>query len=266
MAHPAKYSSKLIRHIYEHMLAEGWVKAGDSVIDPFGGIGLGALDSMRLGLNWYGVELEPRFVDLGNKNIDLWNSKFGTMPRWGSAQLRQGDSRRLLEVLGVEPAAVVSNPPYADGSQHTGGDDLHPEKLQGGMYYGVGLAGAVSSPPYAGNLEKKGGIDPMKSNYKGGPHSQVNNSDTRYGDSIGQLGAMKGNGFEAAISSPPFLQSEGGTKTMEYGNTDGQIAASDDFGWPPARSSSRSIWRSSRWTCGLGCKELRQEQTDRAFL
>jgi len=49
IAHPAKFSSKLIRKIYEHMLEEGWLKPGDVVIDPFGGVALGAMDAMRLG-------------------------------------------------------------------------------------------------------------------------------------------------------------------------------------------------------------------------
>ena len=62
IAHPAKFSSRLIRRIYDHMRKEGWVLPGDTVIDPFGGVALGAMDAMRLGLSWRGVELEPRFV------------------------------------------------------------------------------------------------------------------------------------------------------------------------------------------------------------
>src|SRR5574341_288445 len=100
MAHPAKYSSRLIRRIYQHMLEEKWLLRGDRVIDPFGGVSLGALDAMRLGLHWTGIELESKFVDLGNRNINLWNSRFGQMPNWGSARLLQGDSRHLLELIG----------------------------------------------------------------------------------------------------------------------------------------------------------------------
>jgi len=33
--HPAKFSSKLIRTIYEHITAEGWVGPGDTIVDPF---------------------------------------------------------------------------------------------------------------------------------------------------------------------------------------------------------------------------------------
>lgn len=65
MEHPAKYSNKLIRRIYEHMITEGWLQRGDWVIDPFGGVALGALDAMQKGLNWIGNELEPRFHRIG---------------------------------------------------------------------------------------------------------------------------------------------------------------------------------------------------------
>jgi len=50
IVHPAKFSSRLIRRIYEHITEEGWVKPGDMVVDPFAGVALGALDAMRLGL------------------------------------------------------------------------------------------------------------------------------------------------------------------------------------------------------------------------
>lgn len=273
MSHPAKYSSKLIRRIYEHMQAEGWVKAGDKVLDPFGGVALGALDAMRLGLDWYGVELEPKFAGLGALNIIEWTNKYGHLPRWGSAHLFNGDSRNLIQVLGEGMAAAVSSPPYADGSAHTGGDDPHPEKMQGGKYHGVGLVGAVSSPPYAGSVNQseaandpearlkrkaKAGVDNSKAVTRGGPNSVLNQPQV-YGTTPGQLGAMKAGGFEASISSPPFLQSEGGTPEPKpggtidpalyarhaagnksangYGTTDGQLSSMKDGGFQGAVSS-----------------------------
>lgn len=166
-AHPAKFSNKLIRKIYEHMFAEGWLKAGDTVVDPFGGVALGAFDAMRMGLSWKGVELESRFVLLGNENIDLWNKKYSSMPHWGDAELVQGDSRFLAQVLG-------------------------------------GADAAVSSPPYADSINPENGID-MNKTGAAGPNSQANQV-TRYGRESAQLGAMKATeaGFNAAVSSPPF--------------------------------------------------------------
>lgn len=218
IAHPAKYSSKLIRRIYDHLAEEGWVTKGSSVVDPFGGVALGAFDAMRLGLKWRGVELEPRFAVYGNQNIELWNTRFGKMPVWGEAALLCGDSRKLVQVLVDHKyfKVVVSSPPYADGSQHTGGDDKHPEHIKGGAYYGVGIAASVSSPPYAEAIkttENGSGIDYSKSKTGGkGRTKGRENIALGYGSESGQLGSMKSTeqGFSAAISSPPFQGNSGG--------------------------------------------------------
>ena len=124
-AHPAKYARGLIRRIYQHMLDSGYVARGDSIIDPFGGVALGGLDAMTFGLHWTGCELEPRFVELGNRNIDKWQRDLamlnGTL---GTARLIQGDSRRLLEVVGGGMGAAVSRPPY-ETDQMGGGGEKH---------------------------------------------------------------------------------------------------------------------------------------------
>lgn len=97
--HPAKYARALIRHIYDHLVAEGWLRSGDVVLDPFGGVALGALDAERLGCHWVGCELEEKFCKLGRENIALWDTRYANrLVRWGSARLLQGDSRRLRQV------------------------------------------------------------------------------------------------------------------------------------------------------------------------
>lgn len=65
VTHPAKFSNKLINQIYDYLIEEGLLKAGDTVVDPFGGVGLGAEPATRRGVNWIGVELEQHFVDIG---------------------------------------------------------------------------------------------------------------------------------------------------------------------------------------------------------
>jgi DNA methylase len=65
-SHPAKFSRTLIQRIYQHLLTEGLLAPGDTVLDPFGGVGLGGLDAALSGIRWLGVELEPRFCALAN--------------------------------------------------------------------------------------------------------------------------------------------------------------------------------------------------------
>lgn len=205
MSHPAKFSSKLIRRIYDHMLEEGWVRIGDRVVDPFGGVALGALEAMRHGLEWTGIELEAKFVELGSANIALWHKKFSRMPHWGTARLLQGDSRKLLEVIGRVDGAV-SSPPYAD---------------------------SVNSGKGKIDWEKAGRPDRLTTKAVG--IQGANGREEKCGVSDGQLGAMKADGFDAALSSPPFGSmvlhdggpafQQGGELHSDYGSSDGQLSA-----------------------------------------
>lgn len=237
MSHPAKYSSRLIRKIYEHIISEGWAQAGDSVVDPFGGVALGALDAMRLGLHWQGVELEAKFHGLGNLNIEKWNAAHAEiMPTWGTARLHNGDSRYLAQVLDGSAAVSVSSPPFTDSLS----TDLltKTERVQRARELGISDAAKISPI----DMEKIG---------------MRHQSD--YGSTPGQLGAMKAQGFDVAIASPPFLQSEGGTPEPKaggvidkalyarhaagnksangYGRTDGQLSSMKDGSFDVAVSS-----------------------------
>ena len=114
-SHPAKFSRGLIHRIYQHAKEMGWVKSGDWVLDPFGGVALGGLDAMGMGLNWIGVELEEKFVKLGEQNIELWQRQLKGWSNLGTARIIQGDSRNLKFYLAKfigTPNLVISSPPY----------------------------------------------------------------------------------------------------------------------------------------------------------
>jgi len=200
-SHPAKVSFNLAERIYRHMLAEGWLRPGDAVLDPFGGVGGFGFHAALYGMHWTGVELEQKFVDLGRQNLDLWRNRYAPhFPGYGSARLVQGDSRRLVEVV-MGAGGVVSSPPYVD-AVNAGGE-------------GPGMAGnaARRSRIYAGaqseNAAKSMGIG--------------------YGLSPGQLGAMPA----GVVSSPPFegvvqhdggpVLQQGGTMYSDYGSIPGNI-------------------------------------------
>lgn len=211
MSHPAKYSSRL-------------TQAGD------------ALDAMRLGLNWQGVELEEKFYSLGNLNIEKWNSNLAdVMPNWGSARLHNGDSRYLAQVLDGCAAVSVSSPPFTDSLS----TDLltKSDRVQRARELGISDAAKISP------------IDMEKI----GMRHQAD-----YGSTPGQLGAMKAQGFEIAVASPPFLQSEGGAhvpskyaadptfmarhaagnkSSNAYGTSDGQLSSMKDGSFDVAISS-----------------------------
>ena len=79
-AHPAKMAYGLLTRIVRRMVDEGWVEAGQTVGDPFGGIGTGGIVSAYYGLHWVGVELEPRFVELAGKNFAMHRPRWLNLP------------------------------------------------------------------------------------------------------------------------------------------------------------------------------------------
>lgn len=99
MAHPAKFSKGLIFKIIQHLLDEGFVKSGDTICDPFGGVALGGLPCALQSLQWVGIELEQKFVDLGQANIETWTRRWGHLPQWRTPVLLQGDSRDLARTI-----------------------------------------------------------------------------------------------------------------------------------------------------------------------
>ena len=271
-AHPAKVARGLIRRIYQHMLDSGYIVAGDGVVDPFGGVGLGGLDAMTFGLHWTGCELEPRFVELGNRNIEKWQRDLamlnGTL---GTARLLQGDSRRLLEVVGGGMGATISSPPFEDSDNR--GAAAMPEGYfvrPDGKPFGEGAAirgllgdtpgqlgnmpsgdyaAAVSSPPYADAVNGTG--EGPGARYDTVHHNadtaQRLSSDNGYGDAPGQLGRMRDGGFEAAVSSPPFEA----TVNHDGGKADYLEAKNlySDYGSDPANignDTGDTFWAAAR--------------------
>lgn len=268
--HPAKYSRALIRFIYQHVIECGWIKPGDHVVDPFGGVALGGFDAMRHGLHWTGCELEAKFHGLGNQNIALWNERFSRMPNWGTARLLNGDSRKLASVI-RESVIAVSSPPYIEPCGHGGGKgSLKKEKSINEPQYGHtpgqiaempegDLNLAISSPPYVGSLANaKNYADPEKaksdSEREFMQHRSSTYADLRYGETDGNLGAMPNGDHAIAITSPPYNPpmsqdhngSRGGQRGttpsengafVKYGNTPGQLEGLSMDGFDAAISS-----------------------------
>lgn len=199
----------------------GWVKPGDVVLDCFGGVALGGLDAISMGLNWIGVELEEKFVTLGQQNIELWNRQLKGWPNLGTARIVQGDSRYLLQYLWAEKNAdemidlVISSPPFLE--------------TQGG---GGGIAKTLRGE----------GDYPLSS--QGGKYQGYQNA--HRGNTPGNLANMKEGSFDMCVSSPPYdeglghgmrkirpidvkkaLHMSGGV--LSYGESEGQLAGASTF-------------------------------------
>lgn len=210
-AHPAKFSRALIGKIYSHLIEEGLLKPGDTVLDPFGGVALGGFNAMRLGLHWVGMELEEKFFTLGNGNIDLWRERYPWFP--GTATLLNGDSRKLCQAIGCQVSGgAVSSPPYAESvNQHDAANDTA-RRLERMAAAGLDIA------------------DPATVGGQNGGYTIAQN----YGSTPGQLGGMKEGDFSAAITSPPYDQAridgQGDEGASGLRNADGSFVRGSE-GW-----------------------------------
>lgn len=107
--HPAKFNYGVVVRIVDELRDSGVLRPGSVVFDPFGGVGTGGVVCATRGYEWVGVEVEPRFVEIGHRNFDLhvrkWRADRKPIPA-----LVQGDSRLLFRFRG-EADVVVGSPP-----------------------------------------------------------------------------------------------------------------------------------------------------------
>lgn len=217
-AHPAKYSRGLIHRLYRHLLEQGYIRPGQTVCDPFGGVALGALDAMTYGLRWVGCELEPRFNDIAN-GLDCPGMTLAFYRRWYGRGQHNHRHFHLCPLCAERLASTywtskrprrATTPPH----RYIGNFDLWRRQygftggtlLQGdSRQLRVVLAGAeaacvVGSPPFAqstnGDTRPYGGLADVSQH--GGVFYGV------YGTTPGQLGALPPGDIAAVVGSPPW--------------------------------------------------------------
>ena len=168
--HPAKFSRLLVERIVHHGFDLGLWKRGDTLGDPFGGVGCGGIVATNAGLAWIGVELEPRFVHLAEENFALHREMW---ERTGRAQPRvlQGDSRNFAELVG-------------------------------------GLGGVVCSPPYNDNQRSDRTVEARNQRRAFRQGAGSFRTSESYGRSPGQVGGLPGGSLAGVISSPPFTSDQ----------------------------------------------------------
>ena len=70
MAHPAKASWDLAYRIIDHLRELGLLPEGSTILDPMAGTGTTLLAASVKGYTATGIELEPKFIALAQKNVD----------------------------------------------------------------------------------------------------------------------------------------------------------------------------------------------------
>lgn len=201
-AHPAKFAKGLIERIVRHGLRRGYWRAGDTLGDPFGGVGLGGVMAGYYGLNWMGVELEPRFVAYA----EGWEC---------SGALTDGKTE-CGDPCPHEPHHVLGNLELHRPRWRELGYDVTIKLIQGDSRQFAALVaadGLVTSPACGANeksdylttedgktrqRDARRGYEQGKGSFRG--------SET-YGETPGQIGRLRAGSLDAAVTSPPYVDS-----------------------------------------------------------
>jgi len=231
MAHPAKVRPALAREIFDFALKRGWWKKGDTLVDPFGGVGGFLLTGGWARLRLIGIELEPRFVALANENIELhaagWDAEH---PR---PVIIQGDSQDLARIV-REACGGCTSPPYeSDALGHRRGEAGARREAKGGFTQGHTQGSLVaevygSDPRNLGNMPSGGcASPPFGSSDSAGPESLHRRKDATAAKMLACQG-WHGGGQESegnlaqmpmagGASSPPYeaiSPGQGGLNTL----------------------------------------------------
>lgn len=200
-AHPAKFSRGLIVRLVDYCLHRRWLKPGDTVGDPFAGIGTGGLVCAYRRIAWVGVELEPKFVWLALGNF-LQHKRF--LGPWGMPLpvIQQGDSRQFDQIVD----AVITSPPYAHIAAGAGGLNTQPAKRPGQQ-----TGRNPNNASQAARIQDRG--------------------IARYGSTAGQIAGLQDGSVEGVITSPPWEKNaEGSRKAGKFRDTKAVLKCSRGHG------------------------------------
>jgi tRNA1(Val) A37 N6-methylase TrmN6 len=239
----------VLARILAHAAAEGWVKPGQLICDPFGGIGSTGILGAYEGYQVVCVELEQKFVDLARQNFELHAHALKTLD-CPQPVILQGDSRKLCEVVSGADC-IVSSPPFQEAQTGGGiakkgyqknanetpdmvGDRTYTPEMQGttdgnlsAMKPGK-IDAIISSPPYVDQSNRGGdqATDPGMKWEHGertdrGRINRANDRGRDYGTTEGQLGNLKPGDVDAIVSSPPFVSNTAGSgeEAIQEGGT-----------------------------------------------
>jgi DNA modification methylase len=109
LAHPAKFPETMAQDFIEF-----FTKKGATVLDPMAGTGSALIAALRAGRNSYGIELSPRYVDLGRRIIAEERRALGRSVSSLKSELRLGDAASIDDASLPKFDYVLTSPPYWD--------------------------------------------------------------------------------------------------------------------------------------------------------
>ena len=109
LVHPAKFPETMAQEFIEF-----FTKRGETVLDPMAGTGSTMVAALRAGRNSYGVELNPKYVEIARQIIADERAVLGASVSGITSNVISGDAS-LVRDLGITVCDyVLTSPPYWD--------------------------------------------------------------------------------------------------------------------------------------------------------
>ena len=109
LTHPAKFPETMAQEFIEF-----FTKKGQTVLDPMAGTGSALIAALRSGRNSYGMELNPRYVELGRRIIAEERRALGESVSDLKSELELGDAASINSAGLPKFEYVLTSPPYWD--------------------------------------------------------------------------------------------------------------------------------------------------------
>lgn len=109
LVHPAKFPETMAQEFIEF-----FTKKGEMVLDPMAGTGSTLVAALRAGRNSYGIELNPRYVEIANQAIEEERNSLGDSIQNLKSEIINGDASKATDFRLVTFDYVLTSPPYWD--------------------------------------------------------------------------------------------------------------------------------------------------------
>ncbi len=105
--HPAKFPETLAQEFIEF-----FTKRGGAVLDPMAGTGSTLVGALRAGRNSYGIELNPKYVEIAKQVIDEERAALGENVEGLTSNVINGDAAKIADYQIPAVEYVLTSPPY----------------------------------------------------------------------------------------------------------------------------------------------------------
>lgn len=109
LVHPAKFPETLAQEFIEF-----FTKKGQVVLDPMAGTASALIAALRAGRHSYGIELNPKYVQIARQRIEAERAALGAAAESLRAEIIQGDAAQAPSYGLPIVDYMITSPPYWD--------------------------------------------------------------------------------------------------------------------------------------------------------